>query len=241
MRFHVLPGDAQVGVFKETGIEGEMIVCREALVDGPVNAAGLEDLWKIRAAYLSGADDAPDYFKDVVPEFEKLINAPTDAEIDLWFEYELFCQVNMWFCLWLLRDSTAAIYRVEPCILTTENRWNGFGGMAADDLRRCFDNRTLFGKADVQLGASLWEAYRSGDNDRLLVLSQASSESFPYLEEVCAAAVEKDTKPAQVLAGIAGDGITEFGKVFAEFSQRAGVYGFGDLQVKRLFDSSQSS
>jgi hypothetical protein len=241
VKLHVLPGDAQTGVFQETGIEGEMIVCREALVDGPVNSAGLEDLWKIRAAYLSGSDDAPDYSKAVVPQFEKLINAPADAEIYLWFEYELFCQVNMWFCLWLLRGSTAAIYRVEPCILTTEDRWRGFGRMDADDLRRCFANRTLFGKADVQLGASLWEAYRSGDNDRLLELSQASSECFPYLEEVCVAAVEKDSKPAQVLAGIAADGITGFGKVFAEFSQRAGVYGFGDVQVKRLFDSSQSS
>jgi len=237
MKFHVLPGDAQVDVFKETGIEGEIVVCREALVDGPVNADRLEDLWKLRADYLAGADGSTGYYETAVPEFEKLANTAPDAEINLWFEYELFCQVNMWFCLWLLRDSAAAIYRVEPCILNTDDRWNGFGRMDANDLNRCFGARTLFGKADVQLGASLWDAYRVGDNGRLTELSQTSSECFPYLEEVCEAAIEKDTKPRRILDEIAAEGITEFSQVFPKFRERAGVYGFGDDQVRRIYET----
>ena len=29
---------------------------------------------------------------------------------------------------------------------------------------------------------------------------------------------------------------SSFGKVFVEFSQKEAVYGFGDIQVKRIFD-----
>lgn len=232
MIIHVLPGDAQVETFKETDIEGEIAVCREALVDGPVNAADPDDLWKMRAEFLGGT-----YLESAVPEFEKLLNAPDDAEINLWFEYELFCQVNMWFCLWLLRNSSAlVVYRVEPATLSTEDRWNGFGRMSEGDMQQCFSNRRLFTNGDIAHGAALWEAYRSGNYLRLLELSKMGSECFPYLEEVCQAAAEKDNKPKQLLKKIITEGFTDFKDIFPEFRKQAGVYGYGDTQVKAILN-----
>jgi hypothetical protein len=44
-------------------------------------------------------------------------------------------------------------------------------------------------------------------------------------------------QPAQTLLQILGElGTEEFGPVFQEFSKRESIYGFGDLQVKRLLD-----
>lgn len=231
MVIHVLPGDAQTETFKQTGIEGEVVVCREAMVEGP--ADNPDDLWSQRADFHSPGDHAS-YLANVVSEFEKLINTAPGSEINLWFEYELFCQANMWFCLYLLRDTDAAIYRVAPVTLAEKDIWSGFGRMDGDDLRRCFEGRIRLGKEDVELGSELWKAFSAGDYELLSELSRTASEAFPYLDIVTRAAAEKDTRPARILKEIAADGITEFDDVFGEFSKRAGVYGYGDLQVKKI-------
>jgi hypothetical protein len=233
MIIHVLPGDAQIETFKETGIEGELAVCRECLVEGPVRTVNLEDFWKARAEFLS--EENPEaYFEKSVREFENLINAPSGSEINLWFEYELFCQANMWFCLYLLRDTDAEIYRVAPTVRAESDKWDGFGGLNPDDLKRCFSGRTKFSREDVLLGAELWEAFQSENRERLVDLSKKSSPCFPYLEEVGAAAAEKDTLPREILKDILSTGETEFEKIFPIFRDRAGVYGYGDAQVKRI-------
>ncbi len=45
MIYHVLPGDVQVEEFRKTGIGGEIIVCRECLIVGDIDAETLPELW----------------------------------------------------------------------------------------------------------------------------------------------------------------------------------------------------
>ena len=40
----------------------------------------------------------------MVTEFERIQNIPPNSAIYLWFEDDLFCQVNCWFALALLQD-----------------------------------------------------------------------------------------------------------------------------------------
>ena len=237
MKIHVLAGDALAGDFKNCAIEGEIIVCRECLVEGAVKAESLEDFWQIRAGFISDSygGNKEDYFSGVAGEFEKLKNlAASDAEINLWFEYELFCQVNLWFCLYLLRESKAQIFRVAPVVREEAEIWKGFGSLESEDLEKCFAKRIEFTGKDIQLGANLWKAYQMADYETLERLSETESECFPYLKEVCRAEIEKNSRPRKVLQGIIETGKTDFSEIFTEFSAQAGVYGFGDSQVKRI-------
>jgi hypothetical protein len=44
-------------------------------------------------------------------------------------------------------------------------------------------------------------------------------------------------RPVQSLLEIMDElGTTDFGLIFKEFNKREAIYGFGDLQVKRLLD-----
>lgn len=238
MTLHILPGDAQVEVFRETGLDGEVIVCREALIDGPVNAADLTTFWKMRADFIEGSygENANSYFENVVPEFEKLTGIKSGAEINLWFEYELFCQVNMWFCLHLLRDTGAAVYRVAPVVRDEKTRWQGFGGFGLAQMLECFSERTKFSANDILLGTQLWEAYRDNDLKKLEGLAASESKCFPYLQETGQAAIERDTRPKRILKEIIDSGATEFKEIFPAFAERAGVYGYGDSQVKAILN-----
>src|SRR5215210_3615464 len=104
MNIHVLAGDALAENFNKTGIDGEVAVCRECLIEGDVKAENLNDFWEIRADFIVSVygENKEKYFETVADEFRKLNNLTPGAEVNLWFEYELFCQTNMWFCLDLL-------------------------------------------------------------------------------------------------------------------------------------------
>ena len=238
MTYHVLPGDAVAGVFKEAKIDGEMIVCREVFVTGPIDAKSIVEFWDERAKFILAeyGEDEIVYHETVADELAKLGDLTEDDEVYLWFEYELLCSVNMWFCLWLLSETGASVYRVEPIGLAVDSRWDGFGKFEADDLRACYEMRTKLSGEDVALGAALWQAYRSKDFDKLKELSKGATDAFPYLTEVVAAAILQDSEPLAVVRAITSGGETDFGKIFAEFKKRAGVYGYGDLQLQRIID-----
>ncbi len=236
MMIHVLPGDAVAEVFASAGLGGEVVVCRECLVDGDVSGETLEDLWDRRANFIElHCDGDPiEYREKVAYELERLLETGPDSEIFLWFEYELFCQVNMWFCLTLLQHTGAKVYRVMPAGLEPDKIWDGFGIMAPDDLLRCFDEHVEITNADIETAVQLWEAFRQRDSERLLRLGEYRSPAFPFLKEVCKAAAEIETRPLQIIKEFIANGQSSIEDVFPAFRKRAGVYGFGDLQVERL-------
>jgi hypothetical protein len=242
MIYHVLPGDSLAEEFHKTDINGEVIICREALISGPIDAGSLDDFWQQRARFIltEYGEDEIEYHERVAAELNKLTELTPDDEVNLWFEYELFCSVNMWFCLSLLRETGAKIYRVEPIGLDKDKRWDGFGYFVADDLKACFEMRTGLSNDDVDLGTRLWNAYRRKDELELKQLGRNGNAAFPCLNEVVAAANEQDIQPLEILRAITSEGKKDFDKIFVEFKKRAGVYGYGDVQLQRLLDHLSS-
>lgn len=238
MIIHVLPGDAYVDTFRETGIEGDVAIFRECLIEGDVTGENLQDMFTSREAFLSAAypDPAKSYQEFVVNEIEKFAHAKASDEVNLWFEYELFCSVNYWFCLSLLANSNADIYRVAPSVRDDSTKWRGFGKLDAQELIECWNHRIRLKKADLELGRDLWNAYRSKNIEQLLRLGTNASPAFPYLIDVVEAEEVIDSEPKRILRELVGEGTTDFGEVFPLFARRAGVYGLGDVQVKRIFD-----
>lgn len=237
MKFHVLPGDNLAEIFKDASIEGEIIVCRECLIVGEVKAEDLKSFWQARAEFISAeyGEVKSVYQQTVVAEFEKLQNLRINSEINLWFEYELFCQVNMWFCLSLLKEKPLEVYRVLPVVRNEKDIWKGFSNLDKEDLENCFEKRIKLNKNEITLGANLWSAYQNKDFRRLTKLGETESECFPKLREVCQAEIEKSHRPQKALKDIISTGETDFGVVFQRFTEKQGIYGFGDLQIKKMY------
>lgn len=240
MIYHVLPGDAQVNEFKQTGIEGELLVCREALIEGDLSGDTSDEFFNNRAAFLNQTqkEEPSLYNANVASQFRPLRDLIDSDELNLWFEFELFCSANLWFCLSLVEVSGAAIYLVRPAHLKREDRWNGFGNADADTLRECFTHRLRLAEPEIELGADLWRAFKRRDVETLLRLSSTPSEAYPFLDEVGRAAAGLDTIPSEIIGEIKSEGINNFSEIFAEFRRRAGVFGFGDRQVKNVMSES---
>lgn len=247
MNYQVLNGDALAYAFVETGIQGELIIVREALIDGSLTGDTLTDFWATRAAYHQVSME--DYQQKVVQEFNKILMANEPAEWNLWFEYDLFCQVNMWFVLSLMHSLgiSRRVYAVYTTQLTPEHEqfWNGFGRATAEELRQCFAQRIELSEADMERGHRLWLAYQAADLVALEQLAREPSPGFPYLHEVVQAHRERfplgKGRPEKVLEAITQQGITDFPAVFRAFWQRESIYGFGDSQVKKLYDNLMAS
>ncbi|HEY0433560.1 MAG TPA: hypothetical protein VGC95_06785 [Chitinophagaceae bacterium] len=244
MVYNILNGDSLASGFSETMLEGEVIVVREALIDGNLSGDNLHNFWQSRAKYL-GLTEA-EYHNNVVAEFEKLINAPADSEFNLWFEYDLFCQVNMWFVISVINSLAIKrkVYAVYSSHLArnSEQFWNGFGPAKPAELIVCFQNRISLNDADLQFGQDLWAAYKNGDLHKLGRLANAWFPAFPYLQEVIKAHIDRFPKdgskgrPQRVLEDIIKNVSPDFHEVLKEFWKRESIYGFGDTQVQRIYE-----
>jgi hypothetical protein len=243
METHILNGGAMTDRMEAAGFDN-LIVCREALIDGPVNATHIDEFWKIRSAYL--AEDmhaeSEQYYEYVVTEFDKLKDIPAHSRINLWFGDDLFCQVNCWFIVSYLDQLGLAgsLYRVFPLIKNQQERWNDYGGLSAHDFRKCYELRVPFTADDVLLAKNLWKAYSTNDFDTLQSLASTPTEVFHDLEEVVQAHIERFphagelSRPERTLKEIMNSGLTDFRHIFPAFNHREGIYGFGDTQVRNI-------
>ena len=244
MIYHILNGDALLEKFPEEALEGQRIVFRECLVEGPLNGRTLADFWETRARFIGEAygETRAGYEARLVAEVEKVLRIPDGAEVNLWFEHDLFCQVNTWFLLALLEERAdhLLINRVMPQDNVGTDLWHGFGPADGERLVAAYWNRVPLPRTDLVLGKSLWEAYRRHDLAGLRALAARETSGFPYLREVVQAHIERypaagrQSRPVAVLADIVGAGTTDFPDIYREFFRREGIYGFGDSQVRNL-------
>jgi len=234
--FHITNGDYLAEDLKKTSIEGNIIVCREALVSGNLKADSLEDFWEIRAKSISEDYNVSkeSYYEKSVSEFEKILNIPEGSEVNLWFEDDLFCQVNLWFCVSLLSNRKGLkVYRVFPKT-NADNRWKGFSDSDNWDLEKSLESKVLFNKDDIELAVNLWKAYQNNDLDSLKQLSENQSDCFHFLKEVISTYI--NIKPENFIRNQIENGIMDFGLVFKNFQEELGILGFGDLQVKSIYE-----
>jgi hypothetical protein len=244
MVHHILNGDSLAYSFPDTKIGGDIIVVREALIDGDLSGNTLQEFWHSRAAFMGLT--AADYHNNVASEFEKIIHAPDLSEFNLWFEYDLFCQVNMWFVISIINSLPVnkKVYVVYTSHLDRSSKhfWNGFGPASSSQLQVCFADKILLTDADLQLGQELWTAYKDNNFEELIRLAKNQSLFFPYLQEVVEAHIDRFPKdgtngrPERVIEDIIKNISTDFHQVFKEFWNRESIYGFGDTQLKSLYD-----
>lgn len=240
-QYHILNGDALRERFPKD-LPGTVIVARECLVDGPVASHSLDKFFRMRADFIAdnyGGYQAKEYEYDVVEEFAKITNIPSEASVCLWFEDDLFCQVNCWFVAHLLHEfvPNCQAFLVRP----PEHTPYGFGALSKPDLVAALERRLLI--PDLCKLASLWKYFQEQNSNELRHLGQELQPTFPFIIPAIEAYVssiphgDQPGRPAQILIEIMSDLKTEeFGAVFRAFCRRAPIYGYGDLQVRRLFD-----
>lgn len=241
--YHILNGDCLAEKLKATPFSGNNIVFREALLEGPVRGVVLEEFLNSRAQYFAAEHSVPCelYMEKSGMEIYKLLSIPEDAEVNLWFGNDLFCQVNMWFILALFGESqTRTYYRIFPPDTDEFGICNGFVLSDQTLLNDKYLSRVKFETKDLMISTELWRAYQDNDFFKLREIAKGDSSCFCYLKEVVEAHIgrfETDGKPGRpelVLSELSRKHSGDFNLIFAEFVTREPLYGFSDLHVKSI-------
>jgi Domain of unknown function (DUF1835) len=237
---HILNGDSLASQFPQS-IPGEKIIFREALIDGPVKADSLEEFWEIRSQYINeNYPDASDldYFKLSVLEFEKILHLPADSKIYCWFEEDLFCQVNLWFVLNLLKNHPGDVFLVLPY---PDSPYH-FSRLDEQEMMETFESKAHYiNEKERRVLENLWIYFQSEDVFEALRIADLFRERFPFVKSAVEAWRDMipignyPGKPKATLLEIRDElQTTEFEPIFKEFQKRLPIYGFGDLQVKKM-------
>ncbi len=237
MVYHILNGDALAQRFP-TDLKGELIVFRECLVSGPNTSSSHADLYKLRKTYLHKLTGGPvDYDGAVVTEFDKILDLTAHSEINLWFEYDLFCQVNLWYILYLLSLNDRPLQ--VRLVLPDDRSPYGFHQYSNEELKTLYNNYYHI-KITSEIG-QIWEAYVNRDAEQIRHASQPLTDINPALSEAIELQQERiqlDDDPIVMKLKVIVNELNsdDFGNIFRQFQKRHPYYGLGDLQVKSYVD-----
>lgn len=247
MKFHILNGDALAAEFPLDGIPGEIIVIREAFIDGPVSMVYDDAYWESRKNYIqNNYDEIPSTYElHVKPEFDKLQLITSNDEVFLWFEDDLFCQCNMWFAVdCISKQSQPTFYRVFP--EADMETWRGFGRTNKKDLQDYYSQTVVLNTADVLHLRNLWNAFVHTDNPALLMLSEKPCNAIRFQKEVIKAQADRAHnspelgRPYRTLSTLLQEGELSFYQIFERFAKKESIYGFGDSQVRNMLKELES-
>jgi hypothetical protein len=238
--YHILNGDALKSQFPPD-ILGKKIIARLCLVDGPVEAVSLEELFEIRATFIGEnylGFSKKDYLNNIDSEIQKIKRIPENATINFWFEDDLFCQVNFWFMLFFISTNHKE-YKLN-LVRPKEHSEYAFGGMNEQELIQVFENKTEITIQEQKILVQFWSLYQKNNITQLLSMAEELNTKFPFLIPAIRAHQDRLSNPGRpkkaIIRIMKELNTDKFELVFRAFCQQENIYGFGDLQVKRLFD-----
>jgi hypothetical protein len=188
---HVANGHATTGTMHMAGIPGTSYVWADVLHEGPV-PGGLSDeqLLKIRARYLTALSDGSiessyeDTLADMNACWAAIENDGSYDELILWYEHDLFDQLNLIHVLsrigrTLPRTGTVSLI----CIGSFPGRpdFKGLGELTPDELASLLETRQRVRPPQYSLAGRAWLAFRASDPRQLEDLLRADTSALPFL------------------------------------------------------------
>ena len=216
-----------------TSIPGDKISVDDMLMEGPLpDCLQDESAWRKRAAWLQkrfGISET-EYLQRAQEREQTLARSFTESEVILWYENDVFCQINFLYILQRLAEldlTRTQLYEVCP----DEDR---LGLLNAEHLEKLFDQRVKVSSEKLILARDAWKAICGGGD-----ILQNDFSAWPKLRSGLELYLEYQTHPQRlqtVVMNALDEGKSTFGEVFVVVNNSAATkdYGLGDLQLARL-------
>ncbi len=176
---HVTNGDAVVYLFKKAGILGAHLPWRDALYEGPLRPdLPLAEHSRMRGTYLAsrGAGSPIKLLHDLASRDAELTRAREFEEIVLWFEHDLYDQLQL---LQVLAELSA--FNLEPGRVSMIQSDSYLASMTADEIVALHPKRRTVTSAGFAQARSLWEAVCSNDPTVLRAQLTLEHSIFPFM------------------------------------------------------------
>jgi hypothetical protein len=176
---HLTSGDAALYLFRKAGILGTQLSWRDALYEGPVPGdLDADELTRVRGAYLAsrGYGNAIRLLHELNVRDASVRRAADFEEVVLWFEHDLYDQLQILQILWMLSASGAAPGSVS--LIQTDVY---LASLTADELLAVYPKRRTVTDAAFAQAVAAWKAFTSDDPARLAEQSAKDHSAFPHM------------------------------------------------------------
>ncbi len=178
---HITNGDSVLYTWKKCGLLGTHVAWRDALNEGPVPAGlSLEATSRMRADYLAsrGYGNAIKIHHDFEKRDAAIRQAAHFEEVVLWFEHDLYDQLQLLQILHVLREMGLGAGRVQ---LVLSDQFLGF--LSADELMALYPKRRFVTAATENGAARAWAAFTSADPRELQSALSEKYVALPFMHD----------------------------------------------------------
>ncbi|WP_452224397.1 DUF1835 domain-containing protein [Lacinutrix chionoecetis] len=246
---HITNGSNLTDYLEKEKYEGEIVTWHEMLCEGPTEIEiDTASFFEKRKAFLESVYDFEYDILKVRLELEKLNYINNYDEVVLWFEFDLFCHINLVAAISLLKQKSIRI----PIFLVCSGRIDGEKGLKSlnnltpKQLNEHYENRVKLNVDDVALARHAWEYYCGNDHNLLKPLIVRSS-NFKYLSICLKAHIKRfpDTRSGlstleyNILILVKEHKIKSRHHLIGYTLHYQGYYGFTDVQIGRIVDELQ--
>ncbi|WP_040281967.1 DUF1835 domain-containing protein [Psychroserpens damuponensis] len=245
---HITNGNALTDYLLELEIvtKANVISWQETLCVGPtVELVASKEFIKARKSFFKSFYDINLSKKQITSELKKLDDIASFTEIVLWFEYDLFCHINMVAVISLLEQKGIylPIYLVCSGRVEGEKELKALGQLNPKQLQAHYDERVKLNVDDIALATKVWKIYCGNDHNLLKPLITRPS-SFKYMSNCLKAHIKRfpdvrsgiSTLEYNILTLVKENKITSRHHLVGYTLHYQGYYGYGDLQLARVID-----
>ena len=188
-KLHVTNGDSVVYLFRKAGIVGKHLPWRDALHEGPVpKGLSQHELSRVRAGYLASRNHGNPIklFHDFAERDAMLARAAEFEEVVLWFEHDLYDQLQILQILVMLGD-----LKLEPGRVSLIASSEYLGSMTADEISALYPKRRTVTDAVVAAAREAWNAFTGDDPRALFAFTRRDAPGLPHLRAGLARLIEE--------------------------------------------------
>ena len=255
---HITNGDSTTNYLNKLNIQGDFITWREMLCEGKTEVnVGSELFWKSRFDFLKQSYKVTkkQFIDLTLKEYRNLCNQKTQEEIVLWFEHDLFCQVNMLAVIsWLKRYRKGRkVSLVCSGSIKGSDKMFGLSQLSEKQIKNHYKNKVELTIDDIEYADYVWQLYCSNNPLQLQnVYQYQPSKTFKYLTDGLLAHLKRFPSLGNGLNAVENNILTiasknklpSKNKLVGAVLQSEDHYGFGDMQyfkkaedLKQLFHS----
>ena len=205
---HVTNGESAGNTLRQTAIGGAVLPWQDSLHAGPVPRGSRADLRAARAAFLGecGWGSREALLGQLERRDRQLVDALRDGRsVVLWFEHDLYDQLQLLDVLSLAAESGAGVERLELIVVDSF-----LGPLSAEELEALWSSRRPASPELVATAAAVWDAVRSPDPTALAEEAAVDRPELPFvapalrrlLEELPAVADGLSRTERQTLAAV---------------------------------------
>jgi DNA-binding transcriptional MerR regulator len=181
---HVTNGESAGNTLRQTSLGGAVLPWQDVLHEGPVPEVERPELRRVRARFLAacGWGDRRTLLSSLERRDRQLVEALTgEAEVVLWFEHDLYDQLQLVEVLALAGEHEATPELIVVGAFPGRPSFRGLGELTADELETLWPAREPVARAAIEAASAVWEAFRAPDPAPLAGWAARDVPSLPFL------------------------------------------------------------